>query len=393
MKKSMTRAWASGVWILVALAAALPPASGAETPDPAAVRAALERHDRAVFVKGGWIRDPYIVLAPDGFYYLTGTTQEPAREAGADARLNTGLGKTSLVGWHVRVWRSRDLAEWDSLGAPFSLLDGYWAKKQPEAFKGGRAEWHLWAPELHFFDGRWLLVHTTPGPVKKGSNLAVMRGDAFQGPFDFPLGELAGDRHDPSLFRDDDGTVYLLWSNTMIAPLKKSLAGFAAEPVRIDPAGSRPGPGGKPISRIGHEGATLRKIGGKIVYFGTAWSTDRGRKGTYNLYYCLADRPAGPYGPRRFAGRFLGHGTPFQDTSGRWWCTAFYNANVPPLTREQARTRDLSADAFTINPQGTTLVPLEVRVGADGDVFIRAKDPDYANPGAEEVQKFQERSK
>lgn len=390
MKRDERTAWLRGTGLTAALIAAI--TLNAQTPDPAAVRAALARRDRAVLVKTGWIRDPYVVLAPDGFYYLTGTTQEPKDESGADATFNTGLGKTSRVGWHVRVWRSRDLAEWEYLGEPFSLLDGYWAKRQPEAFREkDRKGWHLWAPELHFFDEKWHLVHTTPGPVREGSNLAVTRGAALEGPFDFPLADESKGRHDPSLFRDDDGMVYLLWSNTLIAPLKKDLSGFSAEPVRIDPAGERPGPEGKPISRIGHEGATMRKIGGKYVHFGTAWSTDVGRKGTYNLYYCLSDRPTGQFGPRRFAGRFLGHGTPFCDKEGRWWCTAFYNANVPPLTREEARSKDLSGDAFTINVQGTTLVPLEVRV-SDGDVFIRAKDSDYRNPGAEEVQKFERAS-
>ena len=36
----------------------------------------------------------------------------------------------------------------------------------------------------------------------------------------------------------------------------------------------------------------------------------------YYLYYCTADKITGPYGPRLFAGRFLGHGTPFQDRDG-----------------------------------------------------------------------------
>ncbi len=135
----------------------------------------------------------------------------------------------------------------------------------------------------------------------------------------------------PSLFIDDDGTVYLLWQNTMIAPLSRDLTRYTAEPVRIDPAGTRPGPDGEPISRIGHEGATMIKVAGKYVHLGTAWSTDRGRKGSYNLYYCVADMITGPYGARKFAGRFLGHGTPFQDRDGKWWCTAFFNGNVPPL--------------------------------------------------------------
>jgi len=357
--------------------------------DAKTIAAGLEAHDRALHLTDGWIRDPYIVLGPDGWYYLTGTTPNPKDPREAADRHNTGLGGGSIVGYHVRLWRSKDLIAWAYVGEPFSLLDGYWARKMPEAFQGDdRSLWHLWAPEVHFINGRWHLVHTTPGPVRRGSNLAVAAGGRIEGPWSFPLGDASRGRHDPSLFQDDDGTEYLLWGNTMIAPLAKGLTGLAAEPVRIDPAGSRPGPDGKPISRIGHEGATLRKIGTKYVHFGTAWSTDRGRKGTYNLYYCTSDKITGPYGPRRFAGRFLGHGTPLKDKRGRWWCTAFFNANVPPLSREAMRGRDLGDNAYTINPQGTTLVPLDVTVGADGEVTIRAKDPDYAKPGPEEVQTF-----
>ena len=61
-----------------------------------------------------------------------------------------------------------------------------------------------------------------------------------------------------ALFTDDDGTRYLLWQNTMIAPLSQGFTRYAAQPVQIDPAGTRPDPDGKPISRIGHEGATIR---------------------------------------------------------------------------------------------------------------------------------------
>ena len=199
-------------------------------------------------------------------------------------------------------------------------------------------------------------------------------------------GPKLGNKHDPSLFKDGD-TWYMLWENTMIAPLAKDFSGFTAEPVRIDPAGSRPGPQGKPISRIGHEGATMMKVGDKFVHLGTAWSTDKGRKGSYNLYYCSSDKITGPYGPRKFAGRFLGHGTPFQTLDGKWWCTAFFNANQLPLSREGIEKRGLSGDAQTINQRGVTIVPLEVGM-KDGDVSIRAIDPDYATPGPDEAQKF-----
>jgi arylsulfatase len=344
----------------------------------AEIEAGLASHDRALYIKSGWIRDPYIVIGPDGLYYLTGTTPLPGDPREASDPYNVGLWDTSIVGWKMQAWRSADLIEWESLGTPFTLEDGVWKQAQPEAFAGeDRSQWRLWAPELHFLDGRWAIVHTSPSPVRS-SNLAFTKGEKLEGPFDHPMGEGIGHRHDPSLFRDDDGTVWMIWGATQIAPLKPDFSGFAAEPVAIGPANRK----------MGHEGCLMQKIGAKYVLFGTGWSTDQGRKGSYNLYYCTADKVTGPYGDRRFVGRFLGHGTPFQDKQGRWWSTAFFNGNVPPLTREQARGTDLSSDAQTINEQGVTIVPLDVRVDDAGEVHIRAKDPDYASPGPDEVQQF-----
>ncbi|MEZ5274960.1 MAG: family 43 glycosylhydrolase [Opitutaceae bacterium] len=363
---------------------ATPFASAFAAQSPDEIRSGLSSHDRALHIKDGWIRDPYIYLAPDGLYYLTGTTPEPGdpREfgdpynSGLDNPGITGSLKPAVVGTKIRVWRSADLITWESVGPVFDLRDGYWAGAAPEAFATvPEADWRLWAPELIQLDGKWILVHTSPSPVKQGANLIVSSGGDLAGPWTFPMGAEMLGKHDPSLFRDVDGIVYLLWGNTSIAPLKQGYNGFAAEPVRIDPSDRR----------IGHEGATLRKIGRKYVHFGTAWSTDQMRKGTYNLYYCTADTITGPYGPRRFAGRFLGHGTPFQDKDGQWWCTAFFNANVPPISPEDALKPWVGDNAHTINLQGVTLVPLDVRILEDGDVSIRAIDPAYANPGPEEA--------
>jgi arylsulfatase len=349
---------------------------------------AIEKHNRAVHIKEeGWIRDPYIYLADDGYYYLTGTAPQPNDSREKTEPFNTGLdqqnmelyNKPSIVGYSIRVWRSQDLLDWEYLGEPFTLDKGYWAEKEPEAFDiVPKEDWRLWAPEIFKIDNKWAFIHTSPAPVRGGANLAFTNGNSMEGPFSFPMGDDMQFKHDPSLFQDDDRTWYLVWGNTSIAPIKSGFQGLAAEPVRIDPSDRV----------IGHEGATIRKIGDKYVHFGTAWSTDQGRHGSYNLYYCLADTITGPYGPRRFAGRFLGHGTPFQDKEGRWWCTAFYNANVPPLDREGIQQRDLSETAQTINKQGVTIVPLDVRIKNNGDIYIRAKDPDYANPGPDEVQKF-----
>lgn len=348
--------------------------------DAERIRAGLQSHDRALYIKSGWIRDPYITIGPDDHYYLTGTQPNPGDPREADDPYNIGLAGTSIVGEQVRVWRSKDLIEWESLGAPFTLRDTFHVAKQG---KNPRKRL-IWAPEIHWMGDRWALVHCP----RQVSSLALSAGRELAGPWAHPMGENLGELHDPSLFTDDDGTVYMLWQNTLIAPLSKDLTRYTAAPVRIDPAGTRPGPDGQPIRRIGHEGATMMKVGDKYVHLGTAWSTDRGRKGSYNLYYCVADKITGPYGPRRFAGRFLGHGTPFQDKEGRWWCTAFFNGNVPPVPREGIESRDLGGNAQTINEQGVTIVPLDVRMLDDGKVYIRAKDPAYANPGPDEAQEF-----
>ncbi|MEM1068898.1 MAG: family 43 glycosylhydrolase [Planctomycetota bacterium] len=349
--------------------------------DAETIRAGLKSHDRALYIKAGWIRDPFITLGPDDYYYLTGTQPSEGDPREADNPYNIGLGEASIVGDQVRLWRSKDLIEWESLGPIFSVDDTMKSRN------GKRINRRLvWAPEVHWLEdiGRWALVHCP----KNHSSLALTDGSTLTGPWTHPMNGKLGTRHDPSIFTDDDGTRYLLWGNTFVAPLSDDLSHYTAEPVRIDPAGSRAGPEGQPINRIGHEGATMIKVGEKYVHMGTAWSTDRGRKGSYNLYYCVADKITRPYGPREFAGRFLGHGTPFQDKNGKWWCTAFFNANVPPIKSKGIEKTDLGENAQTINEQGVTIVPLDVRTLDNGEVFIRAKPIEYATPGPDEAQAF-----
>lgn len=351
------------------------PASVAPAMSRTEIEAGLRSHDRALYIKEGWIRDPYITRGPDDFYYLTGTTMNPGDPREDSDPYNIGLGKASAVGDVVQVWKSKDLIDWQDLGSPFSLKDSAYPNHK------GR----IWAPELHWISemNRWALLHCP----KQKSNLALSAGPQVKGPWTHPMGRNFANHHDPSLYQDGD-TWWVLSENTEVQALSSDFTKLLGRKVRIDPSGSRPGPSGKPISRIGHEGATMIQVGGKYVHLGTAWSTDSIRKGSYNLYYSVADSLTGPYGPRKFAGRFLGHGTPFQTPDGKWWCTAFFNADVPPLPRKGIQNQDLSQTAQTINQRGTTIVPLDVRVLDNGDVHIRAKDPDYATPGPDEAQQF-----
>jgi len=308
-----------------------------------------------------WMRDPFITTGPDGLYYLT-CTQYTDETQGVLQPLYT----------------SSDLASWTRIGFPYSLenvpnLNDYLTSLEAKKKDGLKDNLKLWAPEMHFMNKHWILVHTSNTGF---GNLAYTAGDTYEVPFT-QWGTKYGKHHDPSLFQDDDGSIWLVSKCAEIVKIKDDLSDFDGGPVKIEPANRK----------LGHEGTQIVKFGNKYILFGTAWSTDNMRHGTYNLYYCTADKLTGPYGPRKFAGRFLGHGTVFQDKQGKWWCTAFYNANVPALLPTEAKTKDLSNSAYTINQQGLTLVPLEIRV-INGDILVKAKDENYALPGKEEIQKF-----
>ena len=374
----------------------------------AQIEAGLASHDHALHLTTNWIRDPFITRGPDGYYYLTGTTPDENDPREQTDPYNTGLGGNSVVGSQIRIWRSRDLIDWEYRGIAFKLSDTIRTdapaeskaiekakkKNKPIPDTGAPAKNVLWAPEIHWLGDRWALIHC-PKSFANYALAPIGEKDPLKGPWTQPLGNKLGEKHDPSLFLDTDGASWMIWTSKMgvfnIAPLNKTLTDFAAPSVEITPSGSRTSKAtGETTSRIGHEGSTIIKVPGsnKYIFIGTAWSTDKSRHGSYNLYYATADKITGPYGPRRFLGRFLGHGTPFQAPDGRWWCTAFRNANTLPVSREGIETRDLSTAAHSINPPGLTIVPLTVKVLPGGDVDIRAADPAYATPGPDEAQKF-----
>ncbi|MCG8701942.1 MAG: family 43 glycosylhydrolase, partial [Bacteroidales bacterium] len=355
-----------------------PKVDSADSPD--VIAAGLKSHDKALFIKEGWIRDPFITTGPDGAFYLTGTTPLPGEPREKTDPYNLGLGKLCMVGYKARVWKSTDLINWESLGTPFEMHSGIWYEVKPHRFtEVDTSKWKLWAPELHWLGDRWALVHTSPAPVN-AANFSLTKGAEIGGPWENPMGAKIGQRHDPSLFKDDDGTWWMIWGATSIAPLKPDFSDFAAKPIKISPKGK--------MKSMGHEGCLIHKIDGKYVLFGTGWSTGKMRKGSYNLYYAVADQITGPYSERKFVGRFLGHGTPFQTKDGKWWCTAFFNANMPPISAEGVEQRNLAHTAYTINKRGTTIVPLEVYTDDNGELIIRAKVSAYRYPGPDELQEF-----
>jgi len=260
----------------------------------------LEKHDTAFQALNVRVRDPFILLAPDGYYYLTGTT--------------AGSHWGDTVG--IKLWRSSDLAKWTDLGYVWQLYtddnyknDSSWhfhqKVKRPE-YKNPRA---IWAPEIHYINGTFWLTHCMN---ISGHGLLKSKTGKAEGPYEVlpPMDTKGIDAH---LFQDDDGTVYYGWQANILAPMTRDMTQLAAEAVKLKHKGNHP---------MGYEGILMLKIDKKYVFIAS------GRYGyepsnTYDLYYAVSDNIYGPYGLRRMALKNAGHGNIFQDKNGNWWSTAF----------------------------------------------------------------------
>ncbi len=156
--KKITAVWA----LLLSVAGMAQEYGSAATSDPVTRIPALVKP-----VMDVWMRDTWVTLGPDGYYYLTGTTAARDREfAGAPHCWDWNDG--------IRLWRSKDLKHWEEMGMVWSLDgDAAW-QQEPRVYKEGekypgrsvngdvldnrfRA---VWAPELHYIKSQknWFLV-------------------------------------------------------------------------------------------------------------------------------------------------------------------------------------------------------------------------------------------
>lgn len=245
------------------------------------------------------VRDPCICLGPDGNYYLTGTTGYPTWW-----KTNEG----------IRLWRSPDLKNWTDLGLVWKIEDGTWQKKMHGDLRA------LWAPEIHYLKGTfWLTYCMNFG----GTGLLKSTTGKAEGPYVdvHPEGPLTG-QIDASLFQDDDGKVYFLWQNGMIARMKDDMTGLAEKPRLLKPAHAK---------QVGFEGTFLTKKGDRY-YLICADFID----GQYHAMAASAEHVDGPYGPRYLAIPHGGHNMLFTDKEGNWWSTFFGSDPHAPFRERPA---------------------------------------------------------
>ncbi len=333
----------------------------------------IPRYKRTHVMTEDYMRDPYVVIKDD-LYYLTYTS-------GSDM---------------VPIYSSPDLLNWTLISESYRMSDtstmsaDFYADFADGIDSPTSSSFRVWAPEIIYINtlNKWCLIHTTN---EQRAMISLSDTPSFTDLY-FPMGATGlGHKHDPSIFIEDDGSLWLAAFCASVMPLYDDLSGYGSSTSLKAPSTGYYGGD----NNLGHEGIHFIKFKNddnedRYVIFATAWSYAF-QDGTYNLYYANADNLMGDngvYRTRKFVGRCLGHGTVFQDLKGRWWCTAFKNGTyVAPEDIAQTVSSEPSI-SWSMNEAGFTLVPLHISFDEDGDVVITATDPYATNPGAEEGQQF-----
>jgi xylan 1,4-beta-xylosidase len=265
------------------------------------------------------LRDTSICLGPDDTYYLTGTTGDTKTWW----EVNDG---------GIRVWKSKDLKKWEPLGPVWTFAKNTTWQKESKGEKGNTLH-ALWAPEIHYFKNTfWLTYCINYG----GTGILKSTSGKAEGPYvDVkPDGPLTG-QIDASLFCDDDGKVYFVWQNGMVARLKDDMSGLAEEPQHLKPANAE---------QVGFEGAFITKIDGRYRLLCAEFNQHENGPATYDCMIAESDKLYGPYGDRYLAIPHGGHNMLFKGLQGEWWSTFFGSDPVAPF-RERPAILPVELDA------------------------------------------------
>jgi hypothetical protein len=183
----------------------------------------------------------------------------------------------------------------------------------------------VWAPELHYFKGTYWICYSM-----NYTGIGILKsttGNA-EGPYldvkkECPIADII----DPSLFQDDDGTIYLLWGGDKYAPLKDDLSALAGKPhdFAVD-------------QKTWCEGSSMYKINGKYILSIAVVNPKNFAKAklseSYDCEVLVADNINGIYSHRHVAVPYGGHNNFFIDNNGQWWSTIFGCGSMVPWEQQ-----------------------------------------------------------
>lgn len=293
-----------------------------------------------------WMRDTYVTLAPDGYYYMTGTTATPDREF---------EGEPHCWDWNdgIYLWRSNDLNNWEPMGLVWSFdKDATW-QKDPRVF-GENEKYNktslngdpldnkfraAWAHKIHYIKSldNWFIVScVNDSDGGRGSFILKSTSGKAEGPYINIEGNKEGaifPQIDGNLFEDTDGTVYFIGHSHYIARMKLDMSGFDEELRTLEEEKFTPEPY--------IEGVSIFKYDNKYHLVQAIWSfrgeneetyivptkefADKYTRYSYDCVIATSDNIYGPYSKRYNSITGGGHNSIFQDKNGEWWATMFFN--------------------------------------------------------------------
>ena len=244
------------------------------------------------------LRDAFIMTDEDGKYYMTGTY---APKDWANTK-------------EIHVYCSDDLVNWSDMGAVWNYeRDADWQKK---LIRDGSSP--IWAPELHYINGEYYICYSLGWGAMNGSVLKSKSGSP-EGPYEDICGKAIFDYIDSSFFVDDDGTVYAIWSDGIIARMNEDMTDIASRPTALVSESGL---------RVGFEGCCVIKINGLYYLCSSTYCIHYREDGSsyqsYDSFYAVSGKLEGPYSERRLLLINGGHNNLFRTNDGKLYTTAFY---------------------------------------------------------------------
>jgi len=262
--------------------------------------------------------DPSIIhgqQAGDKYWYMYCTT-DPLR---GDDRDDQG----HLIFHLIPIHRSLDLVHWTYVGDVFSARPS-WAA--PDA--------GLWAPDIHFFNGKYYLYYTASNTSLPGggSAIGVATAPSPTGPW-IDSGTPAVEPHappccpndkrwvfDPAVIADDSGQKYIFYGSYF--------GGISARALSADGLHSDPASQVQITIANRYEGAFVVKHGGFYYLFGSATNCCNGPLTGYSVFAGRSKNPLGPYVDKEGVSLLAGRvgGTPVISMNGNRWVGPGHNA-------------------------------------------------------------------
>lgn len=289
-----------------------------------------------------FMADPSIVEF-DGTFYLYGTTD--------------GMGQGLATSGLPVVWKSKDFLNWSFEGSifPDNFAAKYWAPSAPVAK-----------------DGRFYLFPTLD------NHITAVVSDSLEGPFKTLEGKdltrnsgwkqfeiNVGHPIDAEVFRDDDGSYYMVWSQRYIAKMNSDFSGFDGQPVEIRTKRGGYSEGPQIFKRKGIY-YYLYTLGGSEGYQYAYMMSHKSVMGPWEWpeedIIATTDREKGIFGP--------GHGSFFNPEGTDDWYFVHLEYG------RSGTNRQILAAKVSFNPDGT-IRPIDLSFEGVGAI---RKDPRYSTP-------------